>query len=314
MSLPSINEQVVCIGAVLIDELFYCFDPVIASSSNPAVMKKTAGGVMRNIAHHLVALDISTAFITVAGNDVDGEWLINNCKEAGIDMSAASRADCSTGKYAAILNPDGSLYAAAAVNPCEAYLNIELLQQQTATLLSASIVIADTNSSTEVLSWLIAFCNKENKLLFIEPVSVSKAKKLSSINLNGVFMITPNEDELRSLLLQPTTTENAVKKLLQQGVKNVWLRSGVNGSAIYSNSKTIELAAPVVAVKDSTGAGDAALAAWVAARCFEMNEIDCLKAAHAMAAEVLKTDGAMAINMNKLKLLQAVKAYYPHEI
>ena len=97
-------------------------------------------------------------------------------------------------------------------------------------------------------------------------------------------------------------------------MKNVWLRSGVNGSAIYSNSKTIELAAPVVAVKDSTGAGDAALAAWVAARCFGMSEIDCLKAAHAMAAEVLKTDGAMAINMNKLKLLQAVKAYYPHEI
>jgi len=313
MNHPLTNQKVVCIGAVLVDELFYCYETVMGATSNPATMKKTAGGVMRNIAHHLVLLGIPASFITVAGNDADGEWLVNDCIKAGIDMSGAAIVNCSTGKYAAILNPDGSLYAAAAVNPCEIFLNIELLQQQITTLLSATIIIADTNLSTGVLSWLILFCNENNILLFIEPVSVNKAKKLATIDLNGVYMITPNEDELKSILMQPRDTITAIQSLLQQGIKNIWLRKGPNGSAIYSRDKFIELAAPNVTVKDSTGAGDAALAAWIAAYCDGMNETTCLQAAHAMAGEVLKINGAMALHINKQKLSEALKACYPNE-
>lgn len=306
------KHKVICIGAVLVDELYQCFEPVIAATSNPASVTKTAGGVMRNIVHHLVLLGTPVQFITVVGNDADGEWIKNICTTAGIDMSAAHTANCSTGKYAAILNPDGSLHAAAAVNPCEVYLNTELLQQQIQLLLSATIIIADTNLSTEVLSWLIAFCNDKNIMLIIEPVSVSKAKKLAAVYLQGVFMITPNEDELTSLNNEPST-ETAIDVLLKRGVKNIWLRKGVHGSVTYSRNKKITLPAPTVKVKDSTGAGDAALAAWASAYCMGMNELECLKAGHAMAAIVLKTDGAIATNTNKQILLNAIKEFYPDE-
>ncbi len=307
------KHKVICIGAVLVDELYQCFELVIGGSSNPASITKTAGGVMRNIVHHLVLLETPVQFVTVVGNDADGEWIKNVCTEAGIDMSTAHIANCNTGKYAAILNPDGSLYAAAAVNPCEVYLTIELLQQQIQLLLSATIIIADTNLSTDVLSWLITFCIDKNRMLIIEPVSVSKAKKLSAIDLNSVYMITPNEDELLSLNNESISTKTSINTLLNRGVKNIWLRRGMHGSVMHSLHKKITLPAPAVKVKDSTGAGDAALAAWAAAYCMGMNEMECLKAGHAMAAIVLQTTGAIATNTNKQILLRAIKEFYPDE-
>ena len=174
------EHLVVCIGAMLVDELFYCTEPVVAATSNPASVKRTAGGVMRNIAHHLALLNIPVKLITVVGNDPDGEWLSKNCTDAGIDMNAVITADCVTGKYAAILDPSGNLYAAACVNPSESFITVSLLQQRVPLLSSASIVVADTNLDTTVLEWLISYCKQKRIKLFIEPVSVAKAKNRSS--------------------------------------------------------------------------------------------------------------------------------------
>jgi sugar/nucleoside kinase (ribokinase family) len=66
-------------------------------------------------------------------------------------------------------------------------------------------------------------------------------------------------------------------------------------------------------VKDITGAGDAALAGWVAAYCYDLSEKDCLKAGHALAAEVIQTEGALASGINKENLLAAIEKYYPDE-
>lgn len=314
MNYELINKKVICIGAVLVDELFYCFEPVIPATSNPAVMKKTAGGVMRNIAHHLVLLDIPTTFITVAGNDADGVWLINDCVTAGIDMSAAITANCNTGKYAAILNPDGTLHAAAAVNPCEVYLTTELLQQQITMLLTATVIIADTNLNTTVLAWLIGFCREKNIPLCIEPVSVSKARKLAGIDLHGVFMITPNEDELKSLVTTTGDENNTVEQLHGRGATNIWLTKGAAGSTMFTKDRRIYLPAAAAKVKDTTGAGDAALAAYVAAYYMGMDEINCMKAGHTMAAHVLQQDGAVATGITQQTLLTAIKKYYPDEL
>jgi pseudouridine kinase len=289
---PSImNAKVICIGAALVDELFYCIEPVVPGSSNPATMRRTAGGVVRNIAHHLVLLDIPTSFITVVGNDPDGEWLVAECKRSGMEMHIM-KADAPTGKYAAIINPDGSLYTAAAINPCETYLTIELLQQQSEVLLCAAIVLADTNLKGNVLGWLIQFCKDNNIPIFIEPVSASKAKRLQLIDLHGVWMTTPNEDEICPMTAADDMP-NAVQELLQRGVKNVWLTKGAQGSSMYRHDNVIHLPAAPVSVTDMTGAGDAALAAYIAAWYRDMDQINCMKAGHSLAALVLQQPGAV---------------------
>ena len=307
------NPLIVCIGAMLVDELFYCQQNVVAGTSNPAVVNRSPGGVMRNIVHHLVLLDIPVEFITVAGNDADGEWLMKNCSESGISMSHTMIAECNTGKYAALLNPDGSLFAAAAVNPSEEFLTISFLQSKGHLLDKATMIVADTNLNINVLEWLIAYCKTSNKLLIIEPVSVAKAKKLSAIDLNGLYMITPNEDELLSLSKQHNQKDDICRELFDKGVKNVWLRKGAEGSEMISANGCQHLAAPHINVKDITGAGDAALAAWIAAYTLGMAPKQCMLAAHTMAAGVLQVEGAIDKSITQNKLIEAIKKYYPNE-
>nr|AUN35662.1 pseudouridine kinase [uncultured bacterium] len=228
-------------------------------------------------------------------------------------MSTVITTDATTGKYAAILDPDGNLFAAACVNPSESFLTIPILQQQEAVLSTATIIVADTNLDPIVLEWLISYCRPRNILLFIEPVSVAKARKLSAIVLDGLFMVTPNEDELPSLCENISQPEKILEELLQKGVKHIWLRKGVNGSEMISLKNRYSLPSPTVTVKDITGAGDAALAAWIAAYCLDKSERECLLASHAMAAAVIQVGGAMDISMTQKKLFDSIKTYYPDE-
>jgi pseudouridine kinase len=306
--------NIVCIGAALVDEIYRCKEKALEGTSNPAVLSRSAGGVMRNIAHHLALLEVPVSLITALGNDSDGQWLKQQCEEAGIDMSASIITESNTGKYSAILNPDGSLYGAACMNPAEEIMTDVLLSKRADRLAAADMIIADTNLASTSLQWLISFCREKNIQLIIEPVSVSKARRLSNIDLSGVFMITPNEDELLSLLTPFNyIQEQAVNTLMQKGLKSLWLRKGAKGSAIYQPEQIISLPAPAVTVLDITGAGDAALAAWVAGSYYGWNDLLCLKAAHAMAAIVLEQQGAVAAHINKKSLENAINKYYPND-
>ena len=307
-------SPVICIGATLVDELFFCNEKTVAATSNPAVLKRYAGGVIRNIAHHLALLEIPVQLITVLGNDADGEWLMGDCKKNGIGLDAVFRVDDNTGKYASILDADGSLYAAACTDPCGKYLNPEFLQQQIDILVTAALIIADTNISGDTLSWLAAFCRGKDIPLLIEPVSVAKAKKLARVDISGVFMLTPNEDELPSLCnMAYQNVQACLEELFQRGVKNIWLRKGEKGSEIFSKEISISLHAPGISVTDSTGAGDAALAGWVAAWYWGLDPLKCLQAGHALAVNTLQVHGAVITDITKEKLFHSIKKYYPDE-
>ncbi|CAN5877484.1 winged helix-turn-helix transcriptional regulator [soil metagenome] len=308
------SSPVICVGATLVDELFFCEEKTVAATSNPAVLKRYAGGVIRNIAHQLALLEVPVQLITVLGNDADGEWLIADCARIGIGIDALLRVNDSTGKYASILDADGSLYAAACTDPCGKYLDATMLQQQKKLLLTAAMIIADTNIPAAALEWLAVFCKQYAIPLLVEPVSVAKARKLAGISIDGIFMLTPNEDELVSLCAGGhKTTADCVAELVQRGVQYVWLRKGENGSVIFHAQGTITLHVPSIKITDSTGAGDAALAGWVAARYYGMNGEVCLKAGHALALEVLQSGGAVLKNLTKEHLFHSIKKYYPDE-
>ena len=307
-------SPVICIGATLVDELFFCNEKTVAATSNPAVLKRYAGGVVRNIAHHLALLEIPVQLITVLGNDPDGEWLKNDCEKNGIDMDAVLWVNDNTGKYASILDADGSLYAAACTDPCGKYLNQEFLQQKKAILGTAAMIIADTNISEDTLAWLADYCREKNIPLLVEPVSVAMAGKLAAIDISGIFMLTPNEDELPSLCnIAHQNVLDCLEELFKRGVKNIWLRKGEKGSQFFNKESCFALHAPQITVTDSTGAGDAALAGWVAAYSWGSDPLKCLKAGHALAVEVLQVHGAVIASITKEKLFHSIKKYNPDE-
>ena len=305
------NKSVLCIGATLVDELYFCEQNCIPHTSNPAAKTTSIGGVISNIAQHLGLLQLHPSLITALGTDADADYIAKNLNKKGITLDQSVLANDSTGKYVSIMNPDGNLVVAVCQDISSKYLTPTFFESKTDFIKEFDLVIMDTNIPTASIQWLIDFTKMNQQKLIIEPVSVAKASKLATLNLEGVFMITPNEDELKAIANIDTTNESAMaQSLFRRGVQQVWIRKGNQGSVICTPNQSLALGVPKISISDSTGAGDAALAAWIFGYLNHENELTCLQLAHALALEVLQIKGAVLEHLNSENLYRIKNTYY----
>lgn len=306
------SRPVICIGAALVDELFHATDKILLATTSDATVTKTAGGVSRNIAHQLALLGVPVQLISVFGNDSDGDWLKQVCTSAGVKLDASLTIEGLTGKYTGILNVDGSLFTAFLTNAANHLITPEHLEWNRELLQTASFLLADANINVETMEWLLAFSKKTGIPFIIEPVSVPPASKLAAIELDGLYLLTPNEDELPVICHEALpSTKKQVAELLDRGVKQVWLHNGIHGSTIISREKNISLHASIVDVIDCTGAGDGSLSGFLLGKHLGKDDLDALKIAHTLAAEILQVNGAIATHLDQEKLLSLVSKYFP---
>src|SRR5207253_11240681 len=96
------SNPVICIGAAFVDELFHAKEEMLLSTTNDAVVTKTAGGVSRNIAHQLALLGVPVQLISVFGDDSDGDWLKQVCAMAGVGLEGSMTRKGLSGSYTGI--------------------------------------------------------------------------------------------------------------------------------------------------------------------------------------------------------------------
>ena len=305
-------KPVICIGAAFVDELFHMKEEMIMGSTVPASIIKTAGGVSRNIAHQLALLGVDTQLISVFGNDSDGDWLKQSCTNVGVKLDGSITKEGLSGKYTAILNLDASLFTGFLTNAAINLITSQHLEEHKSLLQTASYLLADANISVDAGEWLLAFTNETGIPFILEPVSVPPARKFKDVNLSGLHLVTPNEDELPVLCSEKALfTQHQIEELINKGVENVWLHHGKLGSAIYNKERSITLHAPEIEIVDCTGAGDGSLSGFILGKILGKEDVDCLKLAHTLSAEILQVNGAIATQLNKEKLLTLVSKYYP---
>ena len=305
-------KPVICIGAAFVDEIFHMKEEMIVGSTVPASVTKTAGGVSRNIAHQLALFGIEVQLISVFGNDGDGDWLKQICQAAGVRLDASITKEGLSGKYTAILNTDGSLFTGFLTNAATNLITPQHLENHKALLNTASYLLVDANIAANTGEWLLAFSNETGIPLILEPVSVPPARKFKDINLKGLHMVTPNEDELPVLCSEKALfTQHQIEELIGKGVENVWLHNCKLGSAIYSKERSITLHAPEIDIVDCTGAGDGSLSGFILGKTLGKDDESCLKIAHTLSAEILQVNGAIATHLSREQLLDLVSKYYP---
>lgn len=306
------SKPVVCIGAAFIDELFHTREEILKATTNEASVSKTPGGVARNIAHQLARLQVAVELITVFGNDSDGDWLKSQCLKAGIGIDASMTIDGPSGRYSGILNPDGSLFTALLTHSPVDNICPEHLEKHRDLLRSAGLILSCANVIPASLAWLLNFSKEHNIPFIIEPVSVPPARKMADMDLDGLYLITPNEDELPVLCKgKGLTTREQIDELLDRGVQQVWLHQGAKGSAIYQRGTEISLHACPIEVVDCTGAGDASVAGFILGKQLEKKDEECLRIAHTLSAEILQVEGANIPGFSRHKLMDRVNHYYP---
>ena len=306
------SQPVICIGAALVDELFHAHEELLLATTNNAAVTKTAGGVSRNIAHQLAILGVPVQLITVVGNDSDGDWLKSGCTSAGVRLDATITKDGLSGKYTGVLGVDGSLFTAFLTNAANHLITPEHLEKNKDLLRTASYLLADANISIASAQWLLNFSKETGIPFILEPVSVPPARKFRDCSLEGLFMITPNEDELPVLCQEEEAmTQIQIEELLGRGVKSVWLHNGKQGSVLYTKDRALSLHAPNIEVVDCTGAGDGSLSGFLLGKHLSLDDAHCMKLAHTLSAEILQVNGAIATHLTQQTLLDLVPQYYP---
>lgn len=307
------QKQIICIGAALVDELYSATAPMLLATTNDATVHRSAGGVSRNVAHQLALLGLPVQLISVFGNDGEGDWLKTICDYSNIKLDAAITTHSLTGKYTGILNYDKSLFTALITNAELDLITPQHLQTHESLLSTAAVIVVDANISVTSVEWLAVFCDTNKIPLVIEPVSVPPAAKFCNMDLKGVYMLTPNEDELPALCTNKnyTTIQQQAEELLNRGVEKVWLHSGAAGSTLLTKEKSIHLPAPNVSnIKDVTGAGDGSLSGFILAQYLGKTDEESLKIAHTLSAEILQVNGAIATHIKQDELLALVSKYY----
>ena len=289
-------KKVVVIGGTNIDLLAHSYTPIILNDSNPGFIKKTWGGVARNIAENLARLDLNPSFITVLGKDANE--FISMAKSINLSLKYLSVP--LTSSYIAIHDSDGELKLSLSAMDSMNKMTPTFLIKHFDLINSADLVILDANISDESLKYLFETFDKQ---FYVDVISSVKALKFLPY-LSKIDTIKLNLQEGYAL----TTSNDPLKigdLLLSLGIKNIFLTLGSQG-AYHFHDKQIgyykkELEGKI---ENDTGAGDAFFSGAIYAL---ISGLDPLKTGTLLAHLTLHSKDSVYKNINVNHLIEMIK-------
>ena len=302
------GSYVVVVGGVNMDIGGKSYAPLVESDSNPGCVKLSLGGVGRNIAHNLSLLGADVRMLTAFGDDVYGQKVAASCAELGIDIGHACRVpNGTTSTYLYLMDEKGEMALAVSdmeickkITPAYLSSNMGLLQ-------NAQLIIVDTNIPQESLIWLAENCTAP---LFCDPVSTTKAEKLRPI-LDRIHTLKPNRLEAELLsgmkIESKADMEKAADKLMELGVHRMFISLGGGGVFAAMGKEKLWLSNLPGKMVNTTGCGDAFMAAIGWAYLEGMNLKETAMAGLAAGAVAMESDETINPAMSATALKDRMK-------
>ncbi len=236
--------------------------PLVAADSNPGVVRMSLGGVGRNIAHNMALLGLDVRLLTAFGEDGHAQRIAASCGELGVDISRSLVVPGErTSTYLFIADEAGEM--ALALSDMEIYRHITpaYLASRSQLLQNAQLVIVDANIPAEAIAWLAEHVKPP---IFADPVSTAKADKLRPV-LGRLHTLKPNRIEAELLSGVAITDEGSLNRaadaLLSTGLRRVFISLGGDGVLAADHSGRARLPCLPGRMVNTTGCGDAFMAA-----------------------------------------------------
>jgi len=269
--------------------------PLVPRDSNPGRVRMSLGGVGRNIAHNLALLGTEVHLLTAFGDDVSAQKIAASCGELGINISQALQVPgAATSTYLYLAGPEGDMELAVADMEIYDCLTPAFFQSRTALLASAQLIIADANIPAASLRWLADNCKVP---IFADPVSTPKAERLRPI-LGKLHTLKPNRLEAELLsgvaITGVPTAQKAAQALLDTGLRRVFISLGADGVLAADQNQQIHVPCLPAEMVNTTGCGDAFMAAIAWAYLEGTNLEDTARAG--LAASAIAMESAETIN------------------
>lgn len=273
--------------------------PLRTGDSNPGRVTLSPGGVGRNIAENLCRLGREVSLVTVLGGDAYAEVIRENCRNLGIDLHCSITDPMGrTSTYLCLNEQEGDLHAAIADMAICGELTPERLEPFLPEINRGEFVIADANLPEKTLEWIAGHVTVP---IAADPVSAAKAARLRPLLCRLAFL-KPNLQEAEILAgLAPgefgsmTRIADALHALgvsrvfLSLGAEGVWADDGTEGALLHC--------APG-AIVNTSGCGDAFVAATADACIRGLGTMDCARRGLAAAAICAEDPAAVSPRMS----------------
>lgn len=287
---------------------------LIPGDSVPGIIKRSPGGVVRNIAENSSLLGLNCSLLSICGNDDAGESILKRTEATGVDCSpCVQMKNESTCIYSALLNEEGEMIYAVNQMDLINKLTPTFFESRRKDLEQQDFFILDTNIPRESLEYI---CHTyPDKIILIDPVSTEKFDRLKGL-LSYIEIIKPNRIEAASYtgidLVRDADYYRACEKLIEEGARKVFISCGNRG--IYSMDQYSKALIPPLKLNpvSVTGAGDAASAALVLAGLSKLSASESSWFANLSAAASLLSSRAINENLS-IELLKTISKEYEYE-
>ena len=293
------GSYAVVVGGVNVDIGGRSHAPLIAADSNPGTVSVSLGGVGRNIAHNVSLLGADVRLLAAYGDDLHGQQVESSCAGLGIDLSHGLKVSGgTTSTYLYLTDEQGEMALAVSdMSICEK-ITPEYLAEKSTVLDNARVVVADTNIPAESLRWLAENCAAP---LFIDPVSTTKAEKIRDI-LGKVHTLKPNKLEAELLsgvtIRNKADLERAAEKLLSTGLQRLFISLGGDGALAADETGCHWLKTIPGNMVNTTGCGDAFMAALVWSYLEGLSLEDSARAGLAAGSIAMESEQTINPNMS----------------
>jgi len=288
---------VVVIGDLMTDVVAWASGPLAHASDTPAQITTHPGGGGANVAARLAAVGVETLLVARVGNDPAGRAAVEDLRAGGVRVSAAVDPVRPTGTVVVIVEPTGERTmlpdrgANAALTPAD--LPVEELRAATHLHLSGYTLLDPGSRAAGLVA--LEHAREAGVSVSVDPASAAPIEAAGPRTfldwVRSVDVLLPNLEE--AVVLTGAREPEAAAWALARDGREVVITLGALGALWSDGEQAIRAAAAEApAPVDSTGAGDAFTAGWLAARLDGAEPAEALAAANALAASTLREAGA----------------------
>jgi sugar/nucleoside kinase (ribokinase family) len=264
--------DIICIGAAHWDIIGQSPVALGRGDDVPGRIDRRPGGVALNIAAALCRYGLAPALLTAIGRDAEGEALIEECGRLGIMTENVHRPQAGpTDRYLAVEDPSGMIAAIADARTLEG-AGAEILRPlEDGRLGSADdpwpgTVVLDGNLSEAVLAGIVAsplFGAADLRLAAVSPAKAVRLRPFLGHRRATVYLNRAEAEALLGARLEDAPA--AAEALRARGAVRALVTDGGRLAALAEAGGVIAEGPAAVPVARVTGAGDAVVAAHIAA-------------------------------------------------
>ncbi|MFD1020719.1 carbohydrate kinase family protein [Thalassobacillus hwangdonensis] len=257
-----------------------------------------AGGQANNVASWIALTGGRSTLIGRVGDDVNADFLIRHAEDIGVTLKLHRDETHETGKIVILVDDEESERTMFTDRGANRHLNMQQIHHAQDTIKDSSCLYLSgyslfEDTTREALETAKQIAKQHGVPIAVDPSStyfLRNHKQTMLSFIDGIDYFFPNLEE--GQLLTGETEPKAVLAALSDIVRHPVLKLGSEGCMVMLENNIHVIPAPTIEAIDTTGAGDAFIAAFLKNYMEEKDLIEAAKFANLTASKVVQRIGA----------------------